>query len=570
MFMAQTTLLLQPSLWSLRNRFRRIGWARTLRLLLYALFGASVWAGLFLLTRDTLLYFRGIEDVGDLLVLRVHALAWLILLGLLFFSNLVTAIQTLFLSGELPFLLSSPVAPGAVYAAKWLEALARASWMFVLFTLPVFLNFGLLHDTPAAFYLWFPCVLLAAITIPTGLAVLLAVSLARLLPVRRARDLVAGSVVAVVVVLFVLLRFAQPERLVQPEAFPSLAVFLAGLEETEAYWLPSVWASEALRPLMLGTEGAPIFYLLLLLFTGLTLSVLGYWLAVPLYEQGIHLADAEGRRRHPLGRSSRGKRSAQAALPVGRQGSPGSALFHKDFLLWVRDPSEWSQLLLLGALVLVYLFSLQVLPVRWMTPAWMDLKHMVLFGNIALIGLILAALASRFVFPLPAREGAVFWTIRTAPLTASQFLLSKGRFGAMPLLLIGVFLALLSGALLRVEGWLLGITVALVILMAVGLTALALAMGTAYFRSKPETAEQAGTGVWGALFLLAALVWVGGLAFLSGWATFPLALWLIGRGEMGIREWGILVGVGCAIPVFFVLTVWGALRLGSRQLEAME
>jgi ABC-2 type transport system permease protein len=559
----QTTLLLQPYLWSLRNRFRRIEWARTLRLLLYALFGAAVWAGLFLLTRDTLLYFRGIEDVGDLLVLRVHALAWLILLGLLFLSNLVTVVQTLFLSGELPFLLSSPVAPGAIYTAKWLEALFRASWMFVLFTLPIFLNFGFLHDAPAAFYLWFPCVLLASLTIPTGLAVLLAVLLVRILPVRRVRDLVAGSVLIVVVVLFLLMRFAQPERLVQPEAFPSLAVFLAGLQEAEAYWLPGVWASEALRPLMTGTEGQPIFYFLLILFTGLALGVVGYWFAVPLYEKGLHLEDVGGKRRHPLGRASRGENAALAS-------KPGSVLFHKDLLLWVRDPSQWSQLLLLGALILVYLFSLQVLPVRWMTPAWIDLKHTVLFGNIALIGLILAALASRFVFPLPAREGVVFWTIRTAPLTALQFLWNKGKFGALPLVLLGVLLALLSGMLLRVEWWLLGVTVFLAILMAVGLAALALAMGAAYFRSKPETAEQAGTGVWGALFLLAALVWVGGLSFLSGWATFPLALYLVGRGEMGVLEYALLGGAGCAVLVIFLLTVWGSLRWGSGQLEAME
>ena len=50
-----------------------------------------------------------IEPVGDLLVQRLLAITFLVFLGLLAFSNVVTVFSTYYLSDELDFLMSKPI-----------------------------------------------------------------------------------------------------------------------------------------------------------------------------------------------------------------------------------------------------------------------------------------------------------------------------------------------------------------------------------------------------------------------------------------------------------------------------
>src|SRR5205085_8201124 len=65
-----------------------------------------------------------------------------------------------------------------------------------------------------------------------------------------------------------------------------------------------------------------------------------------IYFRGVAASHEGGRRRRP-------RRGVEAA-PL--------SLAHRDLLLFFRDPAQWSQLLLLGALVVVYVFNITALP----------------------------------------------------------------------------------------------------------------------------------------------------------------------------------------------------------------
>src|SRR4029078_11409904 len=134
--------LLLPSLWASRNRARRRERGDLARGLMFGGIGVLVcWAlfrGSFWLTAQLASY----EELGDYL-LRL-GLSWLFLtfLSFLAFSGVVTSLSTFFLSDDLRLLLAAPVPVRRLFHARFLRTVAQASWMVVVFLVPVLLGIG--------------------------------------------------------------------------------------------------------------------------------------------------------------------------------------------------------------------------------------------------------------------------------------------------------------------------------------------------------------------------------------------------------------------------------------------
>ena len=144
--------------------------------------------------------------------------------------------------------------------------------------------------------------------------------------------------------LVVMLRFLQPERLLRVEALPDITGFFATLQSPVTPLLPSFWAGEALFAALTGR----IDYLHTgaLWTTGAGLMVLARMAFGRLYFTGWSKAQ-----------EARKARFTRLALPraLGRAASRSVAARHllvKDLKVFLRDTTQWSQLLLLVALVL--------------------------------------------------------------------------------------------------------------------------------------------------------------------------------------------------------------------------
>ena len=86
------------------------------------------------------------------------------------------------------------------------------------------------------------------------------------------------------------------------------------------------------------------------------------------------------------------------------------ALLIKDIKIFIRDPAQWSQVFVLIALVIVYVFNIVNLPRDNLV-----LMSVVSLLNIGLVGFILAGLISRFVFSSTSVEGQAFWARHFGP-----------------------------------------------------------------------------------------------------------------------------------------------------------
>ena len=116
------------------------------------------------------------------------------------------------------------------------------------------------------------------------------------------------------------------------------------------------------------------------------------------------------------------------------------ALVLKDFKSFFRDTTQWSQLILLTALVIVYLYNFRVLPLDKTPLPTFFLQNLVSFLNMALAGFVLSAVSVRFVFPAVSLEGLSFWTIRSSPLSPRTFLWGKFWTSLIPLLILAEIL----------------------------------------------------------------------------------------------------------------------------------
>ena len=116
--------------------------------------------------------------------------------------------------------------------------------------------------------------------------------------------------------------------------------------------------------------------------------------------------------------------------------------------------SQWSQLLLLLALVLVYLFNFRVLDLERIPYMSGMIKNVYAFVNLAMAGLVMATVCARFVFPAVSAEGPAFWIVRTAPMSMRDFLWSKFWTSLLPVFVLTETLTIAANHFLGIDPFL--------------------------------------------------------------------------------------------------------------------
>jgi ABC-2 type transport system permease protein len=180
-------------------------------------------------------------------------------------------------------------------------------------------------------------------------------------------------------------------------------------------------------------------------------------------------------------------------------------IFRKELKMFIRDSSQWSQLFLIGALVVVYLYNFKVLPLE-RSPIPADaIANIIAYANIGLTGFIVASLCARFVYPAVGSEGSAFGLILTAPISIKRYMLYKYLFYFIPFTVLAVTLLAASNHLLRITGpmWWISLITGLLITWTV--LAMALGFGSRYADFKAENQAAVLGGFGAILFLFTAI-----------------------------------------------------------------
>ncbi len=559
---ATLSWLIRPRILQVRNRWKRADSRHRATYLLFLALTLGFWAGILLVSVLVLRSFYGVESFGPFLLKRLLQMMLLTFLGLLVFSNVVSALSSFYLSDDMHLLRSLPIPFHRVFYARVADTVLSSSWMMALFGVPVLVSYGIVYGSGPLYYLSVPVVLLLYLGPPAALGILIAYALVQVFPARRARDIQVAVGVVFAAGVILLLRVLRPEQLVNAESFSSLAEFFGTLGAPSSPWLPSTWAAEVLLA-GLGAEAERVpEYTVALLTTAPASLVLCRWVVSPGYAHAWTKAQearsAELARRPVLGAIFRGL----TRLMPPQLG----AMVHKDLRVFLRDAGQWSQAFLVMSLIATYLYNIHALQALGNPIPSFRMENLIGFLNIGVAGFVLAALSVRFSFTAVSMEGRAFWVLHASPLPAMEFLKAKFLLGVMPLLLLGEFLVITSNWMLGTSRVLSVLSMVTILGIAAGVTGLGVGMGALHPDFKSDSAARMAASPGAILFMVVAMGFVGlvvamqavpTVAILSAsYRAQPLSLWgWVGCGVMEIL---------CALLVVSATVL--PLRRGARVL----
>jgi ABC-2 type transport system permease protein len=499
------------------------------------------------------------EELGDYLV-RL-GLSWLFLTFLSFvaFSAVVTSLATFFLSEDLRLLLAAPVPADRLFYSRFTRAVGQSAWMVVAFVLPVLLAVGLARCAPPTYYLNAVLTVVPFVVIPTAIGAVVTLVLVNVFPARRARDILMLMGLVFAVAIVVLLRFLRPERLLSVQSLPDVTAFFATLQSPVTPLLPSFWAGESLFAALAGNWD--LVHLGALWTSAIAATVFARAAYGRLYLAGWSKAQEARKARFTR---LRGLESVARLLPV----SPARrALLVKDLKVFLRDTAQWSQLLLLLALGLVYVYNFYVLDLDRLPYMSGVIRNVYAFVNLLMAAFVTSAVAVRFVFPAVSAEGAAFWIVRTSPVGMRPFLWSKFWTGFVPILVLAEGLTVLSSRLLGVHPMLQVLSAVAIAFMALALVGLAAGMGATHPRFSAENLTQVAGSYGGVSFMVLAVLYMLVTVGLLVWPASTY-LWHELRHlpiSPSRQVWMVLLpALAIALSL---LTFWLPMRRGVRALD---
>ena len=524
--------------------------------------GLLFWTLIFVIVWRLLLYFRNTQGIGDLLAGKLLGLALLTFLGILLLSNVITSLSTFFLSQDLELLMASPTDPLRIYGARLIESIVNSSWMVALLAVPLFLAYGFAYSADALFYILALATMVPFLVLPAVLGVAITLTLVNVFPARRTRDLLALMGLFAAAGVVVLFRFLRPERLVRPEEFRDLVDFMAILRTPSSVWLPNEWASDILMSYLNGLfDPFPFF---LLLSTATAFLVMGSWLHLKFYPSGYSRAQEGATRGEYRSRSSWLERL------LGRLSIRNRVLVAKEIRVFFRDSTQWSQLILLGVLVVVYVYNIKVLPLYTGERVSFFLINVISFLNLGLAGFVVAAIAARFIYPAMSLEGRMMWLLRSSPLDVRSLFWSKYWVGTLPLLFVALPLIIATNLILEVSPFIFAISTGTMVMATFALSALALGFGALYPNYESDNVAEIPTSFGGLLFMMTAVGYLAGVIILEAWPVYSfLSANLRGEPARNFVALPLVLGLAGAATLTVVAVVV-PLRAGVRKVRALD
>ena len=550
--------VLLPKWLATRVRLRADTGGRT-RPALLALGAAVFWGGALTVLYRLLTYFRGVDEIGPFLAGKLLGLILLSFLGVLLLSNVITALSTFFLAKDLDALVSSPADWRVLYGARLIETVVNSSWMVLLMAVPLFAAYGLAYAGGPLYPLLVVAVFVPFLVIPAAVGTAITLALVNAFPARRARDILSVIAVMAATGVVVLIRVVRPERLAKPEGFESLVEYIAELQTPTSPLLPSEWVQ---RSVMSWLDGGIDLGALALLWAAAALAVVaGALLHRWLFARGFSKAQLSGG--GSTGSAGRWARAGYALLAPA--GALRRELVLKEWRLFFRDSTQWSQLVLLAVLVVVYVFNVQALPLRGGGSFF--IVNAIPFLNLLVAGFVLASVAARFIFPGVSVEGRTLWLLRSSPLAMRDLLWAKFWTGTVPLLALAIAIVGATDVLLGVTPFIFAVSLLTAMLMTFAVAGLAIGFGTLYPRFDTENAAQIPTSFGGLLFMMTSVAVIAAVVVLEARPVYAyLNAHSTGRA---VDPFDVAGGLVAAAALCLAAT-FVPIHVAQRRLETLE
>ena len=238
--MKELSILLAPVLWSIKNDIIRLNRSFYKKLLFY-----TVSSGIFLFLMTKLLSSGMLKlqnlsaDVFNVLLIKGYSLIFMLIFFVQIVNGLVISLSTYYQSKELEVLLTSPVNRTSLFFSRLFETHIKASWMLIIFGIPLLVSSGLLYHTSLFYYAYSLLLFVAFSTIPVNIGIGMTIVLSSSFHIRRLKKYLLSAGIVAVLLLVTLVRIIKPERFVNPELFANLTLFISEMKTPSLSYCPT-------------------------------------------------------------------------------------------------------------------------------------------------------------------------------------------------------------------------------------------------------------------------------------------------------------------------------------------
>ena len=367
---------------------------------------------------------------------KLMTMIFLTLFSMLLLSSFLASLDIFYLSRDLEFLISSPMSLKTIFNWKMVEVIVISSLMVVFFSFPVLFSYCF-HFASSLFRV---AEVLLVFMLFVGSGVLLGIIFGLIIPfffsVKRLQPVLSVFSIIIISSIVIFLRLLRPERFLNPDEIDNVLKYMGSLDIKFFYYFPFYWISRSLTHV---ANGKGVEYLKIVLFFAVVLAVL-FFIIVGLRKKiFLQLFDK-------LSHGGRGsyRSSWRHRLFTGEYG----ALWNKEVKTFLRTPAQWSQLLIIAALVAVFVINMRMIPLPHPS-----VKNFVAYLNIGLTVFIVAGLNSRFSLPTIPLEGPGLVHLLSSPMEKDKFVFFKWLFYLSPQLVIGLMLLWIGDLSLHFDGF---------------------------------------------------------------------------------------------------------------------
>ena len=457
-------------------------------------------------------FFQSFDLVGEILIGKLLALIFFIFFMFLVLSNINGVIKWFLTNEDLPFLLTNPVSTSTIFFTRSIEALLESSWAFLFFSIPVLLAYytALFKFKPA--FLLSILLLLPYALIPYGIAFMVVLILTRFLSPKVIKRAFSFLFVLLSAALIITFRAMEIEKLARPESFAYVYDYMRYLSIPAHPLLPTHLFIEAVVFLAKGGTANIVIDLGLFLSSAAALVTVAYWISEAFYLRSYTNALVSSRtvKSDLMGRLLR-------FIPPGAR-----FLVLKEVKNLKRDPKEWSQALLIFALIFVYVYNFKSFPRDRTALPTVFLESLLSFLNMGLLTFVIGAISVRFVYPSFQLEGRPFWLVLTSPVDVRDVYYRKLAFYVVLSLAFALTLNCLSNHYIASPSFLYYLSFGYVVLVALICPVIAFYFGTKYMNLREPPNPYGGLG--GILTMLAIFSFTLLTLLVLGWSSYTILL----------------------------------------------
>ncbi|MDX1583153.1 MAG: hypothetical protein R3338_06075, partial [Thermoanaerobaculia bacterium] len=342
----------------------------------------------------------------------------------------------------------------------------------------------------------------------------------------------------------VAIRMARPERLFTEVTTDELRAVLSAIRLPSAEWWPSHWLGGAMASRILG-ESAMIPSARIALLAGAC-----FLLFLAVGRAGYYVAWVRSRESSSPMMLGAGPLTGALDLLTRRLDHRTRAMFGKEVRTVTRDATQWSQMFMMIALLFIYLYNIQMMPLegdfRAALLAWL---------NLGMSGFVIAAVCLRFAYPSMSAEGKQFWVLRSAPISMRRLLWVKTIVYMLPLVALSVALTVLANILLDANAVIWVYTVMASAVISATLVAMGVGLGaiTPDFRS--DNPVEVALSLGGFAYMSLSLLYVGSMMFLFARPVQRFFVKMVFGIELDRTSWSVAAPIVIGLGVSLLLVV---------------